>query len=177
MFATIRYTKSTSSPRGLHVHSSSPRACVTFCVERRVEHYTMEAVVLQPTCFHANGSRHRCRFFQMAALVMVRLSAWVFCGSQAEAAATASGRRSGSCHHDIRHPWPLARRLDSICGSAASRCKVRHRRPLWNTSAWQRQQAPRAVLSLARESPRTRTTSRQTNPKAEKVILGRAASR
>ena len=29
--------------------------------QRRVEQHTMEAVVLQPTCFHANGSRHRCR--------------------------------------------------------------------------------------------------------------------
>ena len=32
----------------------------------------------------------------------------------------------------------------------------------WNTSAWQRQQAPSAVLPLVRESPRTRTTSMQT---------------
>ena len=30
--------------------------------------------------------------------------------SQVEAAAAASEGRSGSCRHDIRHPWPLARR-------------------------------------------------------------------
>ena len=58
-----------------------------------------------------------------------RSGARVSCGSQAEAAATLSGRRSGSCHHDIQHPWPLVRRQDSICGSAASRCKIRHKRP------------------------------------------------
>ena len=28
-----------------------------------------------------------------------------------------------SCHHDLRHPWPLARRHGSICGRAASRAK------------------------------------------------------
>ena len=127
-----------------------------------------------------------------------RPGAWVSCCSQADAAATASGRRSGNCLLDLRHPWPLARRNDSNCGSAASRSELRHRRPWlridqvtpginqrwqergswlarvvidckqvlslasWNTSAWQRQQAPSAVLSLARESPRTRTTRRQT---------------
>ena len=42
-----------------------------------------------------------------------------FCSSQI--VFTNGSQRSGSCHHDIRHPWPLARRHDSICGSAASR--------------------------------------------------------
>ena len=81
----------------------------------------MEADVLQPSVFtplqrwlHWSWSRP---------------GAWVSCGSQVEAAAPASGRRSGSCHHDLRHPWPLAHRHDSICGSAASRSEIRHRRP------------------------------------------------
>ena len=34
----------------------------------------------------------------------------------------------GSFHHDIRHPWLLACRHDSICCSAASRGKIRHMR-------------------------------------------------
>ena len=89
----------------------------------------MEAVLLQPICLFINGSRHRCRFSRWLQWSWSRLGAWVFRISQAEAAATASGRRSGSCHHDIRHPWPPARRLGSICGSAASRGKIRHRRP------------------------------------------------
>ena len=40
------------------------------------------------------------------------------------------------------------------------------------TSAWQRRHAPSAVWSLARESPRSRTPSKQ-----KKTILGRAATR
>ena len=43
--------------------------------------------------------------------------------------ASASGRRRESCHHDLRHPWPLARSHDSICGSVASRGKMRDVRP------------------------------------------------
>ena len=52
---------SVTPPRSLHEHSSSPRACAT-CVERRVEQHTIELVLLQPSCFHTNESRHRSRF-------------------------------------------------------------------------------------------------------------------
>ena len=48
---------------------------------------------------------------------------------------------------------------------------IASRYSLWirgNTSAWKRQQASSAVLSLPRESPRTRTTSMQTIPKTSK---------
>ena len=63
-----------------------------------------------------------------------------------------------------------------VCASwSVVDCKQVRSWDSWNTSAWQRQQAPSAVLSLARESPRTRTTSRQSSQK--KQIFGRAATR
>ena len=69
------------------------------CFERRVEQDMMEAVLLQSDCFHTNGSRHRSSFTRWLQWSWSRPGAWVSCGSQAEARATASGRRSGSCHH------------------------------------------------------------------------------
>ena len=109
-------------------HLRSVRARL-FCVERHVEQRTSEAVLLQPKCFRTNGFRRRCSFSRWLYWSRSHPNAWVSCGSQAEAAAPASGRRSESCHHDLRRPRPLARRHDSICGRAASRGKTRHRRP------------------------------------------------
>ena len=54
----------TQSPPLLLVASTSThlRPVRAGCVERRVEQHTIEAVLLQPNCFHTNGSRHRSRF-------------------------------------------------------------------------------------------------------------------
>ena len=78
-----------------------------------------------PIVFYTNGSRDRSRFSRWLHWSWSRPAAWVTCGSHAEAAATASGRRSGSCHRDL---WPA----DMMIRSAAARLrgvKIRHRRP------------------------------------------------
>ena len=75
----------------------------------------MEAVFSSPCVLSLQWIPTSLQILQMATVVMVpswRLGLLRF----------ASGSR-GDCHHDIRHPWPLARRQDSICSSAASRAK------------------------------------------------------
>ena len=94
------------------------------CVERHVEKQTIEAVFIPAQLFAhpwiPTSLPHSPDGWTGHSPVLA---------SQAEAAAAASRGRSGSCHHDIRHPWPLARRHASICCSAAARGKIRHRRP------------------------------------------------
>ena len=93
VYAIIRHTKSTSSPRTLHDHSSSSRACATSVLN------VLSSTRLQPFChrplvFHTFGSRHRSRFSRWQHWSWSCSGAWVSCGSQAEAGATASGRRA-----------------------------------------------------------------------------------
>ena len=108
--------KSTSSPCSLHDHSSSLPCVRDLCVERRVEQHTIEAVVLQTDRFSCQWIPTSLQILRVAALVMV--ASWRLGLLRLASRSRESGRRSGSCHHDLRHPWLLARRHDSICGSA-----------------------------------------------------------
>ena len=55
-------TQSTSSPRSLHEHSFSYRACATFVLNDVLSSTRLKPFLLQPNCFHTSGSRHRSRF-------------------------------------------------------------------------------------------------------------------
>ena len=133
--------------RSLLDHSHYPRACVTFLLNVGLS---------------------------SARLISLCSSPLVFTPMDPDIAADSPDGYSGL----------LARRHDSICGRAASRWRLvstdtgknealdlhelecRRLQAMlsldsWDISAWQRQQAPSAELSLVRESPRTRTPSKQ----------------
>ena len=74
----------------------------------------MKPFCSSPIVFYTNGSRDRSRFSRWLHWSWSRRGAWVIRCSQAEAAATAPGRRSGSCHRDL---WPA----DMMIRSAAAR--------------------------------------------------------
>ena len=100
-----------------------PRACATSVLNDMLRSKRLKPFSFQPNCLHT----------QDPDIAPHSPDGWTghspVLASQAEAAAAASRGRSGSCHHDIRHPWPLARRHASICCSAAARGKIRHMRP------------------------------------------------
>ena len=190
--AIIRHTK---NPPLLHVASTTthlhPMRVRDLCVERRVEQHTLEAVLLQPSCCHTNGSRHRSRFGCSGhGPVLARGSPAVrkrkprrLRQEGAVGGAIMISDTRGLWHADMirsaaalpRGAKPATDVLDLVlirwrlastdAGSSActswSVVDSKQVRSLdsWNPSAWQRQQAPSAVLPLARESPRTRTAS------------------
>ena len=126
MYATTRHTKSTPSPRSFHDHSSSPRGCATFVLNDVLSSTRLKPFCSSPIVFTPSESL---QMLQMAATghgpVLEPGLLQFSSGSLGDCVRGAAG----SCHHGIRHPWPLARRHDSICGSAASRGQIRHRRP------------------------------------------------
>ena len=77
MYAIIRHSRSTSSPRSLHEHSTSPRACATFVLNDMLSSSQLKPFCCSHLVFTPMDPEHRSRFSRWLHWSWSRPGAWV----------------------------------------------------------------------------------------------------